>query len=166
MIRLGSTTHFSSPQHIYDWIFGKYEWGNEPTYTKVTWNCRNSIEGLNKPKINNCQLWRSLFPEACERLKVFFSFFLSGVALSVTRRFWSQAWMLKANPFSWQTSGWPARTIQHEMDHRRVRLHAEIMARSTFTCKCWEKVSTSGDRMYVPFAPKWRVLNVHLTISD
>ena len=76
MIRLGSTTHFSSPQHIYDWIFGKYEWGNEPTYTKVTWNCRNSIEGLNKPKINNCQLWRSLFPEACERLKVFF-FFLS-----------------------------------------------------------------------------------------
>jgi peptide deformylase len=86
--------------------------------------------------------------------------------LPVTRRFWSQAWMLKANPFSWQTSGWPACIVQHEMDHLRGRLYTDIIVRSTFTCTCWEKVSRSGGRIYVPFSPKWQLLNVHFTLSD
>lgn len=58
-------------------------------------------------------------------------------------------------PISWQVSGWPARIIQHEMDHLNGRLYTDIMVRSSFSCPCWEKVNKTGGRIYVPFKPKW-----------
>jgi peptide deformylase len=60
----------------------------------------------------------------------------------------------EGKPISWQTSGWPARIFQHEMDHLRCRLYTDIMVRSSFTCTCWEKVNRTGGRIYVPFSPK------------
>jgi peptide deformylase len=60
----------------------------------------------------------------------------------------------EGRPVSWQASGWAARVVQHEMDHLSGRLYTDIMVSSTFTCTCWDKVNTTGGRIYVPFLPK------------
>ncbi|XP_069700187.1 peptide deformylase, mitochondrial-like [Periplaneta americana] len=88
------------------------------------------------------------FPEACESVR--------GFSADVAR--YKEVLVTGLNdegePVSWQVSGWPARIVQHEMDHLSGRLYTDIMVRSSFTCTCWEQVNRTGGRIYVPFVPK------------
>jgi hypothetical protein len=69
----------------------------------------------------------------------------------------------EGRPVSWQASGWAARIVQHEMDHLSGHLYTDIMVNSTFTCTCWDKVNRTGGRIYVPFLPKWQLLDIDFT---
>ncbi|XP_043937210.1 peptide deformylase, mitochondrial isoform X2 [Protopterus annectens] len=43
----------------------------------------------------------------------------------------------KGEPVSWQASGWPARIIQHEVDHLNGVLYIDKMDSRTFVNSCW-----------------------------
>lgn len=43
----------------------------------------------------------------------------------------------KGEPVSWQASGWPARIIQHEIDHLNGVLYIDKMDSRTFVNSCW-----------------------------
>lgn len=45
----------------------------------------------------------------------------------------------KAEPVSWQASGWPARILQHEMDHLNGVLYIDRMDSKTFINVKWEE---------------------------
>src|SRR5262249_38214980 len=40
----------------------------------------------------------------------------------------------RADPVRWEVSGWPARILQHEVDHRRGMLYVDRMITRTFWC--------------------------------
>jgi peptide deformylase len=40
----------------------------------------------------------------------------------------------RGEPFTWQVSGWPARILQHEVDHLRGTLYVDRMLSRTFSC--------------------------------
>lgn len=43
----------------------------------------------------------------------------------------------KAEPVTWQVSGWPARILQHELDHLDGVLYIDRMDSRTFTNVHW-----------------------------
>lgn len=45
----------------------------------------------------------------------------------------------KAEPVTWQASGWPARILQHEMDHLDGILYVDRMDSKTFINVNWEE---------------------------
>ena len=45
----------------------------------------------------------------------------------------------KAEPVTWQVSGWPARILQHEMDHLDGVLYIDHMDTKTFINIKWEE---------------------------
>ncbi|MGH0123682.1 UNVERIFIED_CONTAM: hypothetical protein FKN15_028913 [Acipenser sinensis] len=47
----------------------------------------------------------------------------------------------RGEPVSWQTSGWPARIIQHEMDHLNGVLYIDKMDSKTFTNVSWMELN-------------------------
>ncbi|XP_017321664.1 peptide deformylase, mitochondrial [Ictalurus punctatus] len=73
------------------------------------------------------------FQEACESI--------SGFSASVPRYISVEVSGLneKAEPVAWQTSGWPARILQHEMDHLSGILYIDRMDSKTFINVNWEE---------------------------
>ncbi|KAI5098086.1 peptide deformylase, mitochondrial, partial [Silurus meridionalis] len=73
------------------------------------------------------------FQEACESL--------SGFSASVPRYISVEVSGLneKAEPVTWQASGWPARIVQHEMDHLDGVLYVDRMDSKTFINVNWEQ---------------------------
>ncbi|XP_071199240.1 peptide deformylase, mitochondrial-like isoform X2 [Salvelinus alpinus] len=49
----------------------------------------------------------------------------------------------KAEPVTWQVSGWPARILQHEMDHLDVVWYIDRMDSKTFNVKGQHRTSSS-----------------------
>ncbi|KAM9503609.1 peptide deformylase, mitochondrial-like isoform 3-T5 [Salvelinus alpinus] len=49
----------------------------------------------------------------------------------------------KAEPVTWQVSGWPARILQHEMDHFDVVWYIDRMDSKTFNVKGQHRTSSS-----------------------
>lgn len=45
----------------------------------------------------------------------------------------------KAEPVTWKASGWPARILQHEMDHLNGVLYIDHMDSKTFINVNWEE---------------------------
>ncbi|KAI2653460.1 Peptide deformylase, mitochondrial [Labeo rohita] len=74
-----------------------------------------------------------IFQEACESI--------SGFSASVPRYLSVEVSGLneKAEPVSWQASGWPARILQHEMDHLNGVLYIDRMDSKTFINVKWEE---------------------------
>lgn len=110
--------------------------------------CKFVIQVFINPKLTVVSYEKILFPEACESVRGF------SADVARYREVLVTGLDAEGKPISWQTSGWPARIVQHEMDHLCGRLYTDIMVRSTFTCTCWEKVNRTGGRIYVPFSPK------------
>lgn len=50
-------------------------------------------------------------------------------------------------------SGWPARIVQHEMDHLNGVVYTDRMERKTFSCNFWENVNKHNGRIELPFRP-------------
>ncbi|KAK3548780.1 hypothetical protein QTP70_020661, partial [Hemibagrus guttatus] len=73
------------------------------------------------------------FQEACESI--------SGFSASVPRYISVEISGLneKAEPVTWQASGWPARILQHEMDHLDGILYVDRMDSKTFINVNWEE---------------------------
>ncbi|KAK2847945.1 hypothetical protein Q7C36_009627 [Tachysurus vachellii] len=73
------------------------------------------------------------FQEACESI--------SGFSASVPRYISVEVSGLneKAEPVTWQSSGWPARILQHEMDHLDGVLYIDHMDSKTFINVNWEE---------------------------
>ncbi|KAK3570387.1 hypothetical protein QTP86_019260 [Hemibagrus guttatus] len=73
------------------------------------------------------------FQEACESI--------SGFSASVPRYISVEISGLneKAEPVTWQASGWPARILQHEMDHLDGILYVDHMDSKTFINVNWEE---------------------------
>lgn len=44
----------------------------------------------------------------------------------------------KAEPVTWQATGWPARILQHEMDHLDGLLYVDRMDSKTFINIMWQ----------------------------
>nr|CAD7417435.1 unnamed protein product [Timema poppensis] len=57
---------------------------------------------------------------------------------------------------SLQVAGWPARIVQHEMDHLIGRLYTDSMMRSSLACTAWHQVNASGGKLHIPYTPKKR----------
>ncbi|XP_052439030.1 peptide deformylase, mitochondrial isoform X3 [Carassius gibelio] len=74
-----------------------------------------------------------IFQEACESI--------CGFSASVPRYLSVEVSGLneKAEPVSWQASGWPARILQHEMDHLSGVLYIDRMDSKTFINVKWEE---------------------------
>ncbi|XP_056117259.1 peptide deformylase, mitochondrial [Rhinichthys klamathensis goyatoka] len=74
-----------------------------------------------------------IFQEACESI--------CGYSASVPRYVSVEVSGLneKAEPVSWQASGWPARILQHEMDHLNGVLYIDRMDSKTFINVKWEE---------------------------
>ncbi|XP_047525457.1 peptide deformylase, mitochondrial-like [Pieris napi] len=49
--------------------------------------------------------------------------------------------------------GWPARIVQHEMDHLDGKLYTDIMDRKSLQCICWDEVNLSKGKIAIPFRP-------------
>lgn len=49
--------------------------------------------------------------------------------------------------------GWPARIVQHELDHLNGKLYVDIMDRTTFSCSCWQVVNERNGKVALPFGP-------------
>jgi peptide deformylase len=49
---------------------------------------------------------------------------------------------------------WPARIVQHEMDHLIGKLYTDSMDRRTLACTCWEEVNLSQGKIAIPFYPE------------
>lgn len=75
----------------------------------------------------------AIFQEACESI--------SGYSASVPRYLSVEVSGLneKGQPISWQASGWPARILQHEMDHLNGVLYIDRMDSKTFINIRWEE---------------------------
>ncbi|XP_066541440.1 peptide deformylase, mitochondrial [Hoplias malabaricus] len=73
------------------------------------------------------------FQEGCESI--------SGYSASVPRYFSVEISALNehAEPVTWQASGWPARILQHEMDHLNGILYIDQMDSKTFINVNWEQ---------------------------
>ncbi|XP_072551413.1 peptide deformylase, mitochondrial [Salminus brasiliensis] len=73
------------------------------------------------------------FQEACQSI--------SGYSASVPRYISVEVSGLneKAEPVTWQASGWPARILQHEMDHLGGVLYIDRMDSKTFINVNWEQ---------------------------
>ncbi|CAL8262703.1 unnamed protein product [Merluccius merluccius] len=74
----------------------------------------------------------ALFQEGCESI--------SGFSAAVPRYLSVEVSGLneKAEPVTWQASGWPARIVQHEMDHLDGLLYIDRMDSKTFINVTWE----------------------------
>ncbi|XP_052007789.1 peptide deformylase, mitochondrial-like [Xyrauchen texanus] len=74
-----------------------------------------------------------IFQEACESI--------CGYSASVPRYVSVEVSGLneKAEPITWQASGWPARILQHEMDHLNGVLYIDRMDSKTFINVNWEE---------------------------
>nr|XP_055029483.1 peptide deformylase, mitochondrial-like [Misgurnus anguillicaudatus]XP_055029484.1 peptide deformylase, mitochondrial-like [Misgurnus anguillicaudatus]XP_055029485.1 peptide deformylase, mitochondrial-like [Misgurnus anguillicaudatus]XP_055029486.1 peptide deformylase, mitochondrial-like [Misgurnus anguillicaudatus]XP_055029487.1 peptide deformylase, mitochondrial-like [Misgurnus anguillicaudatus] len=74
-----------------------------------------------------------IFQEACESI--------CGYSASVPRYVSVEVTGLneKAEPVTWQASGWPARILQHEMDHLNGVLYIDHMDCKTFINVNWEE---------------------------
>lgn len=74
-----------------------------------------------------------VFQEACESI--------CGYSASVPRYVSVEVTGLneKAEPVTWQASGWPARILQHEMDHLNGVLYIDHMDCKTFINVNWEE---------------------------
>ncbi|XP_029953032.1 peptide deformylase, mitochondrial [Salarias fasciatus] len=74
-----------------------------------------------------------LFQEACESI--------SGFSATVPRFLSVEVSGLneKGEAVTWQASGWPARIIQHEMDHLDGVLYIDRMDSKTFINVCWQE---------------------------
>uniref|UniRef100_A0A672JZY2 Peptide deformylase n=1 Tax=Sinocyclocheilus grahami TaxID=75366 RepID=A0A672JZY2_SINGR len=74
-----------------------------------------------------------IFQEACESI--------CGYSASVPRYVSVEVSGLneKAEPVSWQASGWPARIVQHEIDHLNGVLYIDRMDSKTFINVKWEE---------------------------
>ncbi|KAI1890060.1 hypothetical protein AGOR_G00169330 [Albula goreensis] len=85
------------------------------------------------PRLRVCDSRTVTLVEACESI--------AGFAASVPRNLAVEVSGLneKAEPVTWQVSGWPARILQHEMDHLDGVLYIDRMDRCTFTNRCWEE---------------------------
>lgn len=74
-----------------------------------------------------------IFQEACESICAFSASVPRYVSVEVS------GLNEKAEPVSWQASGWPARILQHEMDHLNGVLYIDRMDSKTFINVKWEE---------------------------
>ncbi|CAG9795406.1 unnamed protein product [Diatraea saccharalis] len=59
----------------------------------------------------------------------------------------------KGEIISTKFKNWPARIVQHEIDHLNGKLFTDIMDRKTLICSCWEEVNLSKGKVVIPFYP-------------
>ncbi|KAJ8335549.1 hypothetical protein SKAU_G00388910 [Synaphobranchus kaupii] len=85
------------------------------------------------PRLRVLDSRTAFFLEACESV--------SGFSACVPRHLSVEVSGLneRAEPVTWQASGWPARILQHEMDHLDGVLYIDRMDSYTFTNIHWEE---------------------------
>ncbi|KAI1890059.1 hypothetical protein AGOR_G00169320 [Albula goreensis] len=85
------------------------------------------------PQLRICDSRQNVFLEGCESI--------SGFAACVPRYHSVEVSGLneKAEAVTWQVSGWPARIVQHEMDHMDGVLYTDRMDSRTFINVRWEE---------------------------
>lgn len=87
------------------------------------------------------------FQEGCESVKGFVADVPRCISVELTG-FDEEGKMLNKN-----FVGWPARIVQHEMDHLDGTLYTDIMDRNTLACGFWEHVNKNNGRIELPFRP-------------
>ncbi|XP_022248511.1 peptide deformylase, mitochondrial-like isoform X1 [Limulus polyphemus] len=71
------------------------------------------------------------FPEACECIKGYSALVPRYYEVKIT------GYNEKAEEVEWQVKGWPARIIQHELDHINGKLYTDIMVSQSFQYDFW-----------------------------
>ncbi|XP_076371050.1 peptide deformylase, mitochondrial-like isoform X3 [Tachypleus tridentatus] len=71
------------------------------------------------------------FPEACECIKGYSALVPRYYEVKIT------GYNEKAEEVEWQVKGWPARIIQHELDHINGRIYTDIMLSQSFQYDFW-----------------------------
>jgi peptide deformylase len=85
------------------------------------------------PKLTLHERGRATFFEGCLSVKGYMALVERALSVEVT------GLDERGEPFTWQVSGWPARILQHEVDHLRGTLYVDRMQSRTFCCN--EEVS-------------------------
>ncbi|XP_072939710.1 peptide deformylase, mitochondrial-like [Epargyreus clarus] len=86
--------------------------------------------------------------EGCESVRSFAADVARYRAVEVS------GWNAEGEPQSQVYTGWPARIVQHEIDHLDGKLYTDIMDRKTLHCTCWDEVNLSKGKVAIPFAPE------------
>lgn len=50
--------------------------------------------------------------------------------------------------------GWPARIVQHEIDHLNGKIFTDIMDRKSLACSCWQVINERGGKIELPYGPQ------------
>jgi peptide deformylase len=85
------------------------------------------------PKLTSRGRGRATFFEGCLSVKGYMALVERDLEVEVT------GLDERGNPLVWQASGWPARILQHEVDHLLGTLYVDRMQSRTFCCN--EEVS-------------------------
>jgi peptide deformylase len=80
------------------------------------------------PVLTACGGDRATFFEGCLSVKGYMALVERDLEVAVT------GLDERGEPFRWQVSGWPARILQHEVDHLRGTLYVDRMLSRTFSC--------------------------------
>ncbi|XP_038222940.1 peptide deformylase, mitochondrial-like [Zerene cesonia] len=88
-----------------------------------------------------------IFTEGCESIKSFQADVARHKSVEVT------GYNADGEQSTKQYSGWPARIVQHEMDHLNGKLYTDIMDRKTLQCVCWEEINLSKGKVAIPYSP-------------
>ncbi|XP_064487348.1 peptide deformylase, mitochondrial-like [Ornithodoros turicata] len=86
------------------------------------------------PTLQVINSWKIWFPEGCESIR--------GYSADVPRHYEVKISGLneKAEPHEWQVRGWPARIIQHEVDHLDGILYIDHMDSRTYQFHYWQAI--------------------------
>ncbi|XP_045494068.1 peptide deformylase, mitochondrial-like [Colias croceus] len=88
-----------------------------------------------------------IFPEGCESIKSFQADVARHQSVEVT------GYNEVGEQSTQQYSGWPARIVQHEMDHLNGKLYTDVMDRKTLQCVCWEEINLSKGKVAILYSP-------------
>ncbi|EEZ97665.1 peptide deformylase, mitochondrial [Tribolium castaneum] len=56
--------------------------------------------------------------------------------------------------FEMELTGWPARIVQHEVDHLNGKIYTDIMDRKSLACSCWQEINERGGKIELPYGPQ------------
>lgn len=90
---------------------------------------------------------KNIFPEACESIK--------GISAWVPRfrGVRVKGFEYDGSPTEWETTGWAARIVQHEMDHLDGKIFTDIMNCKTLQVDYWQTINARRGNFRLPYKP-------------
>ncbi|XP_011303025.1 peptide deformylase, mitochondrial-like [Fopius arisanus] len=99
------------------------------------------------PKMKIIDYHTNSYPESCASVFGYIAHVPRAKTIEI------QALDITGKEFTWNGHGWPAKIVQHEMDHLQGKLFTDRMDPKTFACAIWSVVNQRSGRVAIKFYP-------------